>query len=243
MVDHGAGITALEGDVVRRAVAGDRAALGDVWTALNPALVRFLASLGVVDPDDLAASVWVELARRMPKVEPDPVALRTLLLTIGRRRAIDAHRRSTRRGETLVAELGTDVLVDDGTGAVDDALVAHALLQQLPRAQREVVTLRFVVGLTPAEVGEVTGQREGAVRVMTLRGLRRLRELAVAAGLGPAASPGATETSEQTTPGAPLATTSEGGDDSPARAAPEPRRAPAHRTQVTEPAVRAMVES
>jgi RNA polymerase sigma-70 factor (ECF subfamily) len=188
VVDHAAGIAGLDGDVVRRAVAGDRAALGELWAALNPALVRFLTSLGVVEPDDLAAAVWVELARRMPKVEPDPIALRTLLLTIGRRRAIDAHRRSTRRSETLVAELDTEMPVDDGTGAVDDAVVARALLDQLPRAQREVVNLRFVVGLTPAEVGKVTGQREGAVRVMTLRGLRRLRELAAAAGLGPVAA-------------------------------------------------------
>ena len=88
MVDHAAGIAGLDGDVVRRAVAGDRAALGDIWVALNPALVRFLSSLGVLEPDDLAATVWVELARRMPKVDPDPAALRTLLLTIGRRRAI-----------------------------------------------------------------------------------------------------------------------------------------------------------
>jgi RNA polymerase sigma-70 factor (ECF subfamily) len=214
VADHAAGIAGLDGDVVRRAVAGDRAALGDLWVALNPALVRFLTSLGVVEPDDLAAAVWVELARRMPKVEPDPAALRTLLLTIGRRRAIDAHRRSSRRSETLVAELDAEMPVDDGTGAVDDAVVARALLEQLPRAQREVVTLRFVVGMTPAEVGRITGQREGAVRVMTLRGLRRLRELAAAAGLGAAAAT---------------------ADDSLVAAPPTDR--------VTGPAVRAMVES
>lgn len=183
MADARDGDAPLDGSVVARAAAGDRDALGKVWSALNPGLVRFLGSLGVIDPDDLAASIWVELARRMPRVEPDPAALRTLLFTIGRRRAIDARRRASRRPEMIVAEMPFEPPAADPAGGVDDRVVAQALLLQLPRAQREVVTLRFVVGLSAAETGVITGRREGAVRVMTLRALRRLREAAAAAGL------------------------------------------------------------
>ena len=175
-------IPGLDAETVLRATAGDRGALGDIYRALNPALVRFLGSLGVRDAEDVAGDVWADLARRMPRVEPDPVALRTLLFTIGRRRAIDARRRSERRPEWPVAELPVEA-GRDALEAVDDRLAVLALLAQLPRAQAEVVALRFIVGMTPAEVGAVTGKREGAIRVMTMRALRRLRVLAEAEGL------------------------------------------------------------
>lgn len=178
-------IAGLDAETVLRATAGDRDALGDIYRALNPALLRFLGSLGVREAEDVAGDVWADLARRMPQVEPDPVALRTLLFTIGRRRAIDARRRRERRPEAPVAELPIHAsgAGRDALDAVDDRLAVLALLAQLPRAQAEVVALRFIVGMTPAEVGAVTGKRQGAVRVMTMRALRRLRDLAESAGL------------------------------------------------------------
>jgi RNA polymerase sigma-70 factor (ECF subfamily) len=174
-------LAGLDPDTVGRARAGDREALGRIFVALNPPLLRFLGTLRVPDPDDTAADVWVDLARRMPAVDDDPVSLRRLLFTIGRRRAIDARRRRLRRREELTGELPA-VPVPAGTDALDDRLFAYALLARLPAAQAEVVALRFVAGLSAAEVGLVTRRTEGAVRVMTLRALRQLRALLPAAG-------------------------------------------------------------
>lgn len=57
----------------------------------------------------------------------------------------------------------------------DDALTVRAALADLPARQREVVLLRFFLGLSSAEAGAVLGMSPGAVRVLTHRAVEALR--------------------------------------------------------------------
>lgn len=177
----------IDASVVARAIDGDRFALGELWDALNPGVVRFLSGLRVREPDDVAAEVWVDLARRMPSIGADLEAFRRVLYTIARRRAIDAHRRWQRRPAQADEERIQTTIADAGPSVeqiVQDEITAQRLLASLPRSQAEVVALRVIGGFTAAEVAAITGRSEGSVRVIAMRGLRRLRDLALAAGLG-----------------------------------------------------------
>ena len=51
---------------------------------------------------------------------------------------------------------------------------AIALISKLPRDQAEAVLLRVVMGLDVATTARVLGKRQGAVRMASYRGLRRL---------------------------------------------------------------------
>lgn len=59
----------------------------------------------------------------------------------------------------------------------DDAMTVRAALAELPARQREVVLLRFFLGLSSAEAGAVLGASAGAVRVLTHRAVQALRGL------------------------------------------------------------------
>ena len=66
---------------------------------------------------------------------------------------------------------------------VDDQLVAgrlaenvHDLLPTLPEQQRQVVVLRDIEGLDPAEVSALLGITDGNQRVLLHRGRAKLRE-------------------------------------------------------------------
>ena len=50
-------------------------------------------------------------------------------------------------------------------------------LQQLPEAQREAIILNRYEGLSFAEIAEMAGVTESAVKVRAFRGYERLREL------------------------------------------------------------------
>lgn len=68
--------------------------------------------------------------------------------------------------------------LDPGLGThrdPDAAVAVRRAVAALPLAQREVVVLRHVVGLTPAEVAEVVGASPAAVRKRCERGLAALR--------------------------------------------------------------------
>jgi RNA polymerase sigma-70 factor (ECF subfamily) len=48
------------------------------------------------------------------------------------------------------------------------------LLDELTNDQREVLVLKFVEGLPTAQVAQVLGKRQGAIRALQMRGLQAL---------------------------------------------------------------------
>ena len=72
---------------------------------------------------------------------------------------------------------------DDRDGGRERFADLRLALEALPEEQRDVLVLRFLVGLTPGEVAERLGRSEDAVHGLQHRGRRRLRSemLALAA--------------------------------------------------------------
>lgn len=129
--------------------------------------------------EDVAAEVWVDVARRLRDFSGDESAFRGWLFTLARRRAIDAWRQAERAPLHLTAD-HTDL---DRPGAHDTAGLALEristrraldLIATLPRDQAEAIALRVIAGLDVKEVARLLGKRPGAVRVAAHRGLRTL---------------------------------------------------------------------
>ena len=161
---------------LQRARRGDRDALGEVWRAVNPSVLRFLRGRGCASPDDVAAQVWIEVARGLDRFDGGGGDFRRWLFTIARRRAVDELRRQGRRAEDAWPEPPV-VACDGPAGAVEGLDWALATVRRLPPEQAEVVLLRVVVGLDVGEVAQLVGKSAGAVRVLAHRGLKRLGEL------------------------------------------------------------------
>jgi RNA polymerase sigma-70 factor (ECF subfamily) len=179
------------GALLAGARAGDEAAFLALFRSTQPLLLRYLtAVLGPSTAEDVAGDTWVDVVRGLDKFAGDESGWRAWVFTIARRRMRDEQRRGFRR--PLPADAAA-VLADrsDGSDAFSEVeqLIATeaalALIGRLPRAQAEVVLLRYVVGLDVAQTASVVGRRSGAVRVAAHRGLQRLAEL-----LGPWAETG-----------------------------------------------------
>jgi RNA polymerase sigma-70 factor (ECF subfamily) len=168
---------------IERAQAGDREALGALWRSHQHLLLRYFRGRGSTQPEDLASQVWIDVAASLHRFSGDSDAFRRWLFTIARRRQIDAARKSARRPEELDAGVGagrpdtsSEQAIDD-VGALDRAI---ELVRRLPPDMAEAVLLRVVVDLAVDEVAHIMGRREGHVRVLVHRGLRKLAaELAV----------------------------------------------------------------
>lgn len=52
------------------------------------------------------------------------------------------------------------------------------VLEKLPEPYREILVLRFLNDMTPREIGELLGEREGTISVRIHRALKRFQELA-----------------------------------------------------------------
>jgi RNA polymerase sigma-70 factor (ECF subfamily) len=166
-------------DAVLRMCAGDGDAFRQVYRAVQPTLLRYLAVLvGPADAEDVASETWAQASRDLDRFSGDADGFRGWVTTIGRHRALDLLRRRSRRVQ-VVSDL-TDLDPaghDDVEAGVEELLgtsAAVALLRELPRDQAEAIMLRVVMGLDARSAGAILGKRPGAVRSAAQRGLRSL---------------------------------------------------------------------
>lgn len=161
------------------AKAGDEAAFVELFRSVQPALLRYLATLGGPLADDVASDTWVSVVKGLPKFVGDESGWRSWVFTIAHSRLRDAQRKAARTPFPVDAEehlLSQDAGVDVGAEVAEifSTEAALALIGTLPREQAEAVLLRHVAGLDVAEVARLLGKRAGTVRVATHRGLKRL---------------------------------------------------------------------
>lgn len=167
---------------LRAAQAGEDWAVGVLWRALNPRLVRFLAARAGDAAEDIASETWLAAARNLTTFSGGDIEFRAWMFTIARRRLADWQRRESRQPRTASddAAMGSAV-ADDDPGAEALAALgtegALALVNRLPADQAEVVLLRVLGDFDAAQVARIMGKRPGTVRMLQHRGLRRLAEL------------------------------------------------------------------
>ena len=145
--------------------------------ALSPALLRFFQSQVATreQANDLLQEAWLRIHRVRHTYRPGEPVL-PWIYAIARRVRVDGYRRTRR---ISLHEITMEVLPevpaqaeDRGPGPTFDTLVAS-----LPEAQREVVTMLKVGGLTLDEVARATSSTVGAVKQKAHRAYERLRKL------------------------------------------------------------------
>jgi len=122
------------------------------------------------EAEDVTQLVFAKLITALARYEPRTTPFTSWVLRVAHNAAID-HMRTRRPTpcEALRVETAVDV---SGSERFADLRLA---LDELPFEQRNVILLRFLVGLSPSEVAERLGRTEDAVHGLQHRGRRRLR--------------------------------------------------------------------
>jgi RNA polymerase sigma-70 factor (ECF subfamily) len=161
-----------------RAQDGDEQAFATLYRRVNPGLLRFLRGTAVEAFEDVAADTWVEVVRALDRFVGDEQHFIAWIFTIAKRKAIDRGRYDGRRPVAPTDDVGSYAAAAPDTAELveraDATDAAIALVRTLPPDQAEVILLRVVAGLEIAHVAELVGKTNGAVRVLTHRGLKRL---------------------------------------------------------------------
>ena len=162
---------------LRAAQGGDERGFATVWRALQPAVLRYLRVVVGDAAEDVASETWLQAARDLHRFSGDVGAFRGWLFRIARHRGIDERRRLGRRPEDPAGSVNAELQARDAAAEAlegSDTRWALGLIASLPADQAEAVMLRVVAGLDVATTAKVLGKRSGAVRIATMRGLRRL---------------------------------------------------------------------
>jgi RNA polymerase sigma-70 factor, ECF subfamily len=189
-------------ELLRRAEAGDAKATGLLLHRHRRRLRRMVAVrmdprlAARVDPSDVVQETLAGAAKRLPEYLRDrPLPfypwLRRLAwdhLAVLHRRHVKARRRTVEREEMPPLPDRSALELADrlfARGSNPSARVrreersrhVREALGSMPHRDREVLVLRHLEQLSPAEIAAVLGISEGAVYTRHLRALRRLREL------------------------------------------------------------------
>jgi RNA polymerase sigma-70 factor (ECF subfamily) len=164
------------------AKAGDEAAFVELFRSVQPALLRYLTTIGGNLAEDVVSETWVSVVRGLHKFSGDEKGWRSWVFTIAHSRLRDAQRSAARTPQPVDTDeyLSNRASSHDVVGDVEEIFStesALALIGCLPREQAEIVLLRHVAGLEVAHVAKVVGKRPGTVRVAAHRGLKRLAAL------------------------------------------------------------------
>jgi RNA polymerase sigma-70 factor (ECF subfamily) len=185
---------ATDVELLDRLRDGDETAFVELVTVYQPRMLRlarnFVPSQAVAE--EVVQDTWLAVVRGIERFEGRS-SLATWLFAILVNRAKTAGVRENRDQTLSPDELADPANRFDASGAwaappeswsdaADDRIVAAQFaararehLDALPAAQREVVLLRDVEGLTSREVCDVLGITEGNQRVLLHRGRSRVR--------------------------------------------------------------------
>jgi len=172
-----------QGDLVERAIGGDKRAFGLLYERHLDAIYRyvFFRVGSPADAEDLTEDVFVSAWESLSGFQSSaPGAFLSWLYRIAHNRVVDFYRK--RRPQSLTSE--RLALEETGLPAVEEtaflnhvtARLTQAVLQ-LDDTEQQVIILRFIEGLSHMEVAKIIGKSEGASRVIQHRALLNLKAL------------------------------------------------------------------
>lgn len=191
---HGNDDTLVEQLIVLRAQLGMRDAYAALVDRYDSRLRFYLRRLlgPCADAEDALQDVWLTVVRKLTTLE-DPGAFRTWLYRVARHHGISRLRK--RRAEVPLEEAGPleEAAVedddDDAGFSPEQAAAVYGALDQLSPSHREILTLRFLGGLTYEQIAGVLDRRVGTVRSRIHYAKAALRAAVAASG-----QPGASDT-------------------------------------------------
>ncbi len=174
-----------EQDFIEKAKAGDSAAFGHLYDHYIKQIYRFIAlKVGTKETaQDLTHEVFMSAWQKLPNFKSQGFPFSSWLYTIARNKVIDHYR--TKKSHVSIDDDGviesdllqSNVRTDELFDLQLSITKVHEALGQLTGEQREVITMRFVSDLSPAEIAQILNKREGTVRIIQYRAIQKLKKI------------------------------------------------------------------
>jgi RNA polymerase sigma-70 factor (ECF subfamily) len=165
-----------------QAIQGDHEAFGQLYEQYVERIFNYIyyRTGNQHDAEDLTAKVFFRAMRRIADYEERGLPISAWLYRIAHNLVANWHRDRGRRPE---------ISLDEGFAAIPhsehpEVAVLHLeeqndllqIIQNLPAERQQLIILKFVEHLSNAEIGQIMGRTEGAVKSLYHRTLLSLRE-------------------------------------------------------------------
>lgn len=182
-------------ELVERAKTGDEAAFGEIYDRYFSRVYRYVLTRvsNAADAEDVTAETFEKMVKAISRFHwREEASFAGWLLRIAHNQVVTHHRRNGTRPKTTALHEQLPLLGPEPADIVERKLLieeVRAAMERLPEAQRQVLTLRFVAGLSITETAKVLGKQHNNVKVLQHKGITRLQQYLLAAarrrGAGP----------------------------------------------------------
>jgi len=174
-------VTPRQSEVVRlvkRAISGDFEAFGEIYSIFLDRIYRyvFYQVKNKMTAEDITEEVFIKAWNAIGSCKGREKTFSAWLYRIAHNRVIDNFR-SQEKEQSIdmetIAELSHPEL------EVEKEIDHHKLLNgiaELPQNQKQVIILKFIEGLDNSEIGQIMGKNQGAIRILQMRALAKLRD-------------------------------------------------------------------
>ncbi len=170
--------TGNDQELVQRAKAGDKEAVSTLYETHARAIFQYISYRVENDAiaEDLTAEVFLRMVRGLATYEYTGVPFGAWLYRIAANQVADYYRKNRHMTTAPIPEnyQGDAANPFDEVAKEEERTSLRMALQALSEDYQNVIILRFMKDLPHAEVAEMIGKSEGAVRVLQHRALKAL---------------------------------------------------------------------
>ena len=127
------------------------------------------------DAEDLCQEVFAQVARSLPRYDPEKASVSTWIYQITRFTLID-YLRTRHSQEALLEELPANEDLEASILRKETLANLAAALTVLDPVLRDIVVLRYYKGCSLTEIARLTGRGYGMVKVLHKKALEQLRK-------------------------------------------------------------------
>lgn len=169
-------------ELIRGAVGKDNRAFAELYHLYSDKIYRYAYRLvgNRQEAEDITSQTFLNAWQAIGRFEVlrAPGQFQGWLMRIAHNLAIDSFRSPGRQTLVDVADHDTATVSPEGMAErSEQSRDLWAAIERLPQGQREVIVLRFIVGMDHTSVARATGRSVAAVRVLQHRGLLGLRRI------------------------------------------------------------------
>ena len=174
-------LDAVSPELIRRAQDGETLVVSEIYDRYHQDVFRYMY-YRVGDQqtaEDLTSEVFLRMIEKISSYEIRRTSFQAWLFQIARNLSIDHYRKTKSVNRTTLEENipGTG---EEPLDMVDRELTSEYLsraLRELPENQRDVIVMRFVVGMPIREVAQTLHKTEDSIKGLQRRALLDLREI------------------------------------------------------------------
>lgn len=165
-----------------KAKEGDKDSFDQIYELFAVPVYRYilLRTRHKQTSEDLTQTVFLKAYNSLPKFNYTGSAPLAWLFTIARNCIIDFFRKNsniqTEPEELLIYVPAKDNFVEELSHKQEFEIIKNHI-QTLPEEQQEVIVLKFINDLTNAEISQILGKSEEAIRQLQSRGIKNLRKM------------------------------------------------------------------